>query len=201
MSATATLDTTDAVRSRIYLLLGRLLAKPPDEAVLELVRGLEGGGADTPLDQALSALARAAAETDPTAAARAYQVLFVGVGRGELVPYASWYLTGFIAEQPLVRLRADMAKLGIARGDDVHEPEDHVAALCEMMGGLIAGMFGEAADRATQAAFFDAHLAPWASQFFTDLERTTDAAFYPAVGAVGRRFVEVDAGLLLQPKG
>lgn len=201
MSPAETLDDTDVVRARLYRLLGRLLAKPPDAAVLQLVGGIEGGGAGAPLDEALAALARAAGETEPAAARREYDALFIGVGRGELVPYASWYLTGFVGEWPLARLRDDMAALGIARGDDVHEPEDHIAALCEMMGGLIDGAFGAPASRERQTTFFGTHLAPWASRFFTDLERCETAAFYRAVGSLGRGLFEIEAGLLQTPEG
>lgn len=200
MTAAVAVDDTDVVRSRLYMLLGRLLAKPADEAILQVARGLEVSPADTPLDEALVALSRAATRTDAEAAGREYQVLFIGVGRGELVPYASWYLTGFIGERPLVRLRDDMAALGIARADNVREPEDHIAALCEMMGGLISGAFGEAAGRDCQAAFFGTHLSPWAERFFTDLERVGGSTFYAATGAVGRSFFEIESGLLLRPQ-
>ena len=68
--------------------------------------------------------------------------LTLEIGRGELVPFASYYRTGFLNEKPLAKLRGDMARLGIARAESVKEPEDHIAALCEMMAGLITGAFG-----------------------------------------------------------
>ena len=34
-----------------------------------------------------------------------------------------------------------MARLGIEQADGVSEPEDHIASLCEMMAGLIEGVF------------------------------------------------------------
>ena len=133
----------DLLRAQLYALLGRLLAQPPEKDVLELVTGLEGD--DTPLGQALTELAEIGAKTTLEKAEDEYNALFIGVTRGELVPYASYYLTGFLHERPLADLREDMGRLGIERPDEVKEPEDHIAALCEMMRGLLTGVFGQAA--------------------------------------------------------
>ena len=180
----------DRLRAHQYQLLARLLAAPPDPALLELARGLEGDASD--LGRALQALAVAAADTTPDAAAREYQDLFIGLGRGELVPYGSYYLTGFLNEKPLAKLRVDMSRLGIARAAEVREPEDHIAAVCEMMAGLVLGWFGEPLDLTGQRAFFRTHLEPWAGRLFEDLERANAARFYAAVGTVGRVFIGIE---------
>jgi TorA maturation chaperone TorD len=122
-----------------------------------------------------------------------YFDLFVGVGRGELLPYGSYYLAGFLYEKPLARLRGDMRRLGIARAEGVHEPEDHIAALMEMMSGLITGAFGQPAELATQRQFFAAHIGSWAPRFFEDLESAEAADFYRSVGRVARQFVAIEA--------
>ncbi|HEY0832736.1 MAG TPA: molecular chaperone TorD family protein [Azospirillum sp.] len=147
---------------------------------------------DAPLGAAFAALASAARTADPAEVAEEYGALFIGVGGGELSPYGSYYKTGFLNEKPLAELRADMARLGIARADDVREPEDHIAALCEMMAGLITGAFDEAATLDGQRAFFDRHVADWAPRFFTDLENAPSARFYRAVGTLGRAFFAVE---------
>ena len=157
MGVAVAIDPEDEQRGQLYRLLARLLAAPPDQALLDVAAGLTGD--DTPLGRGLAALAVRAAQATPAAAADEYGDLFIGIGRGELVPYASYYLTGFLNEKPLARLRGEMARLGIARADHVKEPEDHIAALCEMMAGLIDGSFGEPAPLATQRRFFDGHLA------------------------------------------
>jgi len=180
----------DELRARHYRLLARLLAAPPDDGMLGLLASLEGGG--TRLGKAIGALGRAAATASPAAAEREYFALFIGLGRGELVPYASYYLTGFLNEKPLAKLRVDMSRLGIARADGVKEPEDHIAALCEMMAGLITGDFGAPLDVRGQRTFFDAHLAPWAGRFFEDLESAQTARLYRPVGTLGRRFLEIE---------
>ena len=180
----------DRLRAHQYRLLARVLAAPPDEAILQLAAGFQAD--DTPLGQGLGALARVAAKYSVQAAAEEYFDLFIGVGRGELVPYASYYRTGFLHDRPLAKLRADMLRLGIARAAGIREPEDHIAALSEMMAGLIEGDFGAPVDLPAQRAFFDAHLAPWAGRFFGDLEAARAAVLYAPVGTIGRVFMDIE---------
>ncbi len=120
--------------------------------------------------------------SSPDAVRREYDDLFIGLVRGEVLPYASYYLTGFLNEKPLALLRRDMARLGIARTPDVQEPEDHIASICEMMAGLIRGRFGGPVGLTAQREFFAAHLAPWAEHFFGDLEGAKNARFLRARG-------------------
>ncbi len=181
----------DLLRANVYSLVGRLLARPPDRATLDMVAALEGDDSD--MGRALKALAAAARASTPETVDDEYHVLFIGVGASELTPYGSYYLSGFVYEKPLAKLRIEMGKLGIAAADDVAEPEDHIAALCEMMCGLITGAFGEPVDLAKQQAFFDTHIAPWAQQFFEDLEQTPSAAFYMPVGTVGKLFMMIES--------
>ncbi len=184
------IDDTDRMRAGIYRLLARLLARPADADLIALVAGL--GGDQTEMGQAIAALAKVAAETTPEAVQEEYDEVFIGVGRGLLVPYASYYLTGFLNDKPLARLRIDMERLGIARAENVVEPEDHVAALLEMMAGLIEGGFAVPASDEDQAAFFETHVVGWMPHFFADLEKLPQARFHGAVGRIGRLFVEIE---------
>ena len=181
----------DVCRSAFYRLLGRVLVAPPDRSALAALAGLRGD--DSPLGRALNTLAAEAAQVGE-GVEREYHDLFIGLGRGELVPYGSYYLTGFLNEKPLAVLRRDMARLGIKRREHVREPEDHVGAVLEMMAGLIDGSFATpAGDIATQQHFFGTHVEPVAPRFFADLEKDRAARFYRAVGTVGRLFLEVEA--------
>jgi TorA maturation chaperone TorD len=180
----------ERLRAQQYQLLARFLAAPPEARLLDLASSFEGD--DSNLGQALAALAGRAGQMTPEAASREYHDLFIGIGRGELVPYASYYLTGFLNEKPLAKLRGDMARLGIARAETVKEPEDHIAALCEMMAGLITGAFGAPLDLTAQRGFFDRHLAPWAPLFFEDLEKAKSAWLYAPVGTLGRVFMGIE---------
>ena len=180
----------DRLRADFYGLLGALLARPPDAELLQRIAALEGD--ETALGQAIGALARLARASSAAAVEREFTDLFIGVGRGELMPYASYYLTGFLNEKPLAQLRRDMAALGIARAPDVREPEDNIASLMEMMGGMIAGRFGAPVPLARQQAFFNTHIGPWAAHFFSDLEAAKASVFYAPVGTAGRLFMEIE---------
>lgn len=184
-------------RAVTYRLLARLLAAAPDQALLDRLSELAGDGTD--YGAALGALADAAANADPRDVEREFHDLFIGVGEGELVPYGSYYLTGFLHERPLARLRRDMRALGIARADDAAEPEDGLASLCEIMAGLIDGTFGAAHGIERQRAFFEAHVAPWAARFFADLEAAPSARFYRAIGVLGRTFIAIETEAFLLP--
>ncbi len=182
-------DALDLARARHWQLLGLLLRAAPDAATLAIAARLEGDA--SPLGTARAALARAAGATDPAALEREYHHLFIGVGRGELLPYASYYRTGFLHEKPLARLRADLRRLGIERAPGQADPEDHIGCLAEVMAGLIAGAF--AVDAEEQQHFFNRHLEPWAGRFFADLEAAEAARFYRPVGIIGRHLVEIEA--------
>jgi TorA maturation chaperone TorD len=136
-------------------------------------------------------LAEAAASASASEVEREFFDLFIGLGRGEILPYASFYLTGFLHERPLARLRADLTRLGIERGGTQSEPEDHIALICEVMGGLAAGRFD--ADSTEQGVFFERHLKPWAARFFTDLADSPRAKFYRAVGTYGQVLIGLEA--------
>jgi TorA maturation chaperone TorD len=180
----------DRHRAQFYRLLGRLLARAPDERFLTQLRGLQGDG--TEIGIALHALAGAAQTATVASVADEYLDLFIGVGRGELVPFASYYLTGFLNEKPLARLRQDMALQGVERAEGVCEPEDHVASLCDMMAGFILGDFGAPMPLRQQSEFFDRHVRTWAMRFFDDLAAARSADFYKPVGALGRAFMEIE---------
>ena len=190
MSGTPRLSEEEQLRVHWYALLGRLLQSAPDAETLQMISRLQGDESD--LGQAITNLARAAAASDLAQIKREYHDLFIGIGQGELTPYGSYYLTGFLNEKPLAKLRGDMAKLGIARADGKSEPEDHIASLCEMMAGLIAGAFGEPLDLDSQRQFFETHIASWAPRFFEDLEAAKSASFYMPVGTIGRHFMEIE---------
>jgi TorA maturation chaperone TorD len=147
-------------------------------------------GDATPLGLAHAALAEAAAARPVERASREFFDLFIGIGRGELMPYGSYYLTGFLHERPLARLRDDLARLGIERAEGNCEPEDHAAILCEIMAGIVAGKFP--APAGGDKALFDAHLAPWIGRFFADLENAEAADLYRRVGALGRLFITIE---------
>lgn len=186
------LDEHDDLRVRCYLLLAGLLARPPGEAVLRDLMAL-GGDAATPLGRAATALGAAAQAARAPGVEREFNRLFIGIDRGDLLPYASHYRGGGLYGRPLTALLDDMAALGVERAAGIAEPEDHVATLLEIMPGLIDGRFGQVTAPAGQAAFFRRHLAPWLPRFFEDLRAAPSAGFYQSVAAFGAAFLDIEA--------
>jgi len=182
-------DAIDAGRAQEYTLLASLLASPPSQALIDQIARLSGDA--TPLGRAHAALAEAAALATAAKVEREYFSLFVGLGRGELLAYASYYRTGFLNERPLSRLRSDLAALGLERAPDNAEPEDHAATLCEVMAGFAAGRFDAPED--AQRAFFEKHISRWMGHLFVDMEKSESAQFYRAVGTLGRVFLQIES--------
>ncbi|MCF6316681.1 MAG: molecular chaperone TorD family protein [Marinosulfonomonas sp.] len=193
MNATASnfdIKEEDRLRADMYNFLGLLLAGPPSKDTLKKTEGLAGD--DSALGEAINAMARVSKAMRPSAVESEFTALFIGLGRGELLPYISFYLTGFLNEKPLARLRKDMVGLRISRASNVFEPEDNIASLLEMMGGMITGRFGEVASLETQATFFNKHIGSWADHFFSDLEVAKSSVFYAPVGTAGKAFMEIE---------
>ena len=193
--ATGDLDEVELARSQEYALLSSLLARAPNQALLERLAGLRGDA--SPLGLAHAAVAEAASRVSAAQVDREFFNLFIGLGRGELLPYGSYYLTGFLHERPLARLREDLGRLGIERATGQAEPEDHAAILCEVMAGLVSRRFPAApgADR----ELFEKHLLPWIGRFFIDLERAETADFYRRIGTLGRAFVDMETEAFALP--
>ncbi|MCP4407525.1 MAG: molecular chaperone TorD family protein [Gammaproteobacteria bacterium] len=189
--ATSALAPEEQARAYVYSLLGALLAAPANEQLLGILERIksETVSQKSIMAKAWNMIRRAACEDNPDQIADEYHDLFIGLGRGELIPYASWYLTGYLMEKPLAALRGDLEKLGFTSKTERAEPEDHIAALCEVMGMVIAE---NKLGFEKQKAFFETHMAPWITRFFTDLTQAKSARFYQTVGEFGRCFMEVE---------
>ena len=183
-------DIEDQHRSSIYALLSKLLSSPPSEDTLNKVRSLVGG--ENRIGESINSLSVLSDKLDIKTIEREYHNLFIGVGRGELLPYASFYMTGFLNEKPLANLRDDMKKIGISRSANNSDPEDHIASLCEMMSGIITNRFYTALSFKQQNDFFATHLGPWAKHFFDDLTAAEYSVFYAPVGSLGKAFMEIE---------
>jgi len=182
-------DPIDARRGQEYALLAALLASAPSAALIEQIVQLNSDA--TPLGRAHATLADAASTAVAAEVEREYFDLFIGVGRGELLPYASYYLTGFLNERPLSRLRDDLAALSIERMENSCEPEDHAATLLQIMAGFATGRFPASLE--AQRAFFEKHVSRWMGHLFVDMEKAENAKFYRAVGTLGRVFLEIES--------
>lgn len=188
-------------RASAYSILAALLRGVPVQETLEHIAEFAKVNVDNVEEDELllsmSALGLAAQSSDIAAIDDEYHVLFIGLGKGELVPYGSWYLTGFLMEQPLSILRDDLKVLGYERDESVVEPEDHVAALCEMMALLVtesakSDQQENLGKGETQVIFFEKHIEPWMGRFYKDLSEAESAVFYRAVGRFGTAFINFE---------
>lgn len=195
MPAEDTMTADEQVyRASAYGLLAALLREPPGQALLDHVGQLSPSG-DAESDELLEAmrqLSENAAKFSPEQIDDEYHALFIGLGRGELVPYGSWYLTGFLMEQPLSELRDDLQALGFERSPETVEPEDHVAAIFE----VFSVMINDGSSLEMQQQFFDKHMQPWLERFFTDLGKAKSAEFYQPVARFGAAFIELETTYL-----
>ncbi len=183
------LEVEEAWRAASWGLLAGLLAAPPAAGALRrLAESAQAPSRENELDAAFAMLCLTAGRTKVDEVDDEYHELFIGLGRGELLPYASWYQTGFLMERPLSDLRSDLRSLGYCRSDEVHEPEDHAAALCEVMAMLIRD--GQPLE--VQARFFERHIANWMEDFFEDLASAESAVFYQSVGRLGVLFMQFE---------
>lgn len=188
------IEEEQARRAGMYSVLAALLRDVPGKEVLDFVGELEADAeaSKSELALALAMLALASRHSSAESLCDEYHALFIGLGRGELVPYGSWYQTGFLMEKPLGLLRADLARLGFERADDVHEPEDHIAALCEVMALLIQ----DQVPLEQQTQFFNSHVGNWAETFFKDLAEAQSSVFYKSVARFGASFLSLEGRYL-----
>ena len=185
----------ETARAELYGLLSQLYYAAPDATLLAALRvavteaPTDGGFLQEPWLQ----LVGAARAQDDAAIAQEFDRLFGGVGKPEVFLYGSRYLSGFLNEKPLARLRTDLDRLGLARDDSMSETEDHIAYLCEVMRYLIAGDDAAVCNLTAQRDFFATHLQPWVVQLCDALAAQPQARFYAALAQFTRAFVSVEA--------
>jgi len=181
----------ETARADLYGLLATLFYAPPSQALLDTIAsaGAHGEGV---LERAWADLVAACKGAAADVVRDEYELLFLGVGKPEVMLYGSYYLSGFLMEKPLVALRGDMARLGVERSGAVVESEDHIASLCEVMRYLIASDDALNGAIATQKAFFASHMQPWFGTLCGALEGQQSARFYVPVARLARAFFEVE---------
>ncbi len=196
----STLPTSSALdeetaRAEIYGLLARLYYAPPDAQLLSALRvaATEAPAAGAFLEEPWRALVGAARAASDEQLVLEYNALFGGVGKPEVYLFGSHYLSGFLNEKPVARLRSDLAALGLERDEAMPETEDHIAYLCEVMRYLIAGDDVAVANLTKQSEFFAAHLQPWAAQLCDTIAAHPRAQFYATLAEFTRAFVGVEA--------
>ena len=185
----------ETARSELYGLLALVFYAPP---TAELIANLRAAATDAPaagafLEEPWRVLVGAARELTDEAIRNEYNTLFGGMGKPEVYLYGSHFLSGFLNEKPLAKLRTDLSSLGLARDDAMSETEDHLAYLCEVMRYLIASDDVAVANLTRQREFFATHIQPWVNTLCDNLEGHPRARFYAALGGLTRAFMAVEA--------
>jgi TorA maturation chaperone TorD len=185
-------DENTLWRAQAYALLATLLAAAPAQLLLDNVAAIEVTDPESPMGKLWLKLISSAKNVDLSTVYAEYQDLFIGVTHGELIPYGSYYQTGFLMEEPLAELRTDLARLGLEKQDDTTEPEDHAAAQCDVMRLLL---MAEGTPIVSAEDFFKHHLNPWMAHFFDDMVKAKHAEFYQIVGQFGAGFITLESAL------
>jgi TorA maturation chaperone TorD len=183
-------NNEDQLRADMYSFLANLLRAEPSAELVNQLTKLESD--ESPIGKSIKTLSKLASSLDLPTIRDEYVRIFIGVGRGEILPFASYYLTGFLKDKPLAKLRNDMKEIGIQLAENVKEPEDHIASLFDMMSGLILGKFSKKFSIGEQKDFFNKHLAPWVDLLMRDIESSRIAVFYSPIGTIGREFMEIE---------
>lgn len=179
-------ENEQTLRTEIYLVLSALFRAAPTQEIVQFLTSLDVEQAESEMQKAWLAVQQAAAQSDQQALEEEYQDLFIGIGRGEVVPFGSWHRTGSMMEKPLAEIRHDLELLGIERSDQVKEPEDHIAALCEVMAMLTNE------EEALQQAVFNKHIAPWFGLFTQQLQTAESANFYKSVAQLCQAYLALE---------
>jgi TorA maturation chaperone TorD len=178
-------------RADFYALLASLFYRAPDDALLQAI--VVASPPEGSLAESWAALAAASAVVTHDAVSDEHENLFIGVGRPPVMLYGSFYMAGFMMEKPLAELRETLAQLGFARSDAVHEPEDHLAAVCDVMRALIVGDVDEKpASIEVQRAFFSRHMQPWVRKACSEVSAYDSANYYKRVAAFADAFFALE---------
>ena len=184
----------EAARAHLYALLAELFYAPPDSGLLARLRAQSADpDASTTLDVAWRELLEIVGQHDDAVVRQEYDRLFGGVGKPEVYLFGSHYLSGFLNDRPVVRLRDSLQELGLARDPGMTETEDHVACLFDVMRHLIIQEDEAGGGIAVQQRFFSDHVYPWIEAMCDQLTRNPQARFYAGVGELTRQFIRVEA--------
>lgn len=186
------LDDEDRARAEIYALLARLFYAPPDAKLLQAIVGTDQLVAEesvTSLALAWRDLKLACAGSSEQAAREEYESVFVGTGKAEVTLYLGAYVPGSVAGPFLVELKQFLASHRLARRESVNEPEDHIAAVLEVMRHFIAG---ERTSVAAQKAFFVEYVWTGAIALCEAIKASPEPRLYKYVARFTHGFLDLE---------
>lgn len=178
----------------MYGLLANLWLAPPDAALLDQFKVAvteapqPGGFLESPWQELVSQMREATVES----AREEFDTLFQGVGKPEVFPYGSYFLSGYTNEKPLAQLRGDLAQLGLTRDPSRPETEDHVSYIFEVMRFLIAGEDAAVSNLEQQRKFFRTHVQSWIDLLCQAVQEQPRARLWSAIAAMTLAFIQVE---------
>ena len=186
----------DLARAEVYALISTLLYQAPSNELLGAIassNSLCNDDSVTEFCRAWRALQQAAAHGDTDRIKDEFDTAFIGTGRQPVMLYGSFYVTGFLHDKPLARLREQLTQMSVKRQNGRHESEDHISALCDVMRFLIAGN-SEAlpASIDEQRRFFCEHIGQWYPQLCAAIDTATETQFYKHVANFMREFFVIE---------
>ncbi|MFN8988235.1 MAG: molecular chaperone [Burkholderiales bacterium] len=185
------IEPEDQARADYYALLAHLFYRAPDARLLQASAIAEPPSGV--LAPAWQRLADASNVVPEDAVHEEYDAVFVGVGKPPVMLYGSFYMAGFMMEKPLAALRQDLGELGFVRAESVREPEDHLAAICDVMRAMILGdLENKPRPVEAQKAFFLTHVKPWIFDCVAAISAYHQANFYKHVAGFAKSFFEVE---------
>lgn len=192
MQFAPTLPPEELARANLYGLLARLFYAAPDAPLLQALAGAQDAheeGGEGGIGEAWDDLARASAAVDPEAVREEYETAFIGTGKAPVSLYTIAYTIRYSSDAPLAALRSELAALGLGRRENAHEPEDHVAALCEVMRHLVAE---QKRDLEEQKRFFSKWIYPAVEPLCAAIDKSEHTAFYKSVARFARTFLAIE---------
>ena len=184
------LQPEDEARAGIYGLIARLFYAPPDEGVLgQLLHSNAFEGSQEPIALAWRELVEAGRTAFPVVLENEHTELFVGTGKSEVTPYLTHYTIKYAIDNPLVELRQQLTRWGMARRESANEPEDHIAGVCETMRFAIAVQHRSEEE---QKSFFEHFIYRGGVAFCDAVTASPKAVFYRRAAVFARAFFEVE---------
>jgi TorA maturation chaperone TorD len=197
-AAAPELQPEDAARAAFYGLIARLFYVPPDQQLLGQLLHMgafdemrsDADGRGKKLAQTWEAIVEASRTAFPVVLENEHTELFVGVGRAEVTPYLTHYVVKYATDNPLVELRQQLNRWGIARRENANEPEDHIAGISEAMRFAIAVQHRSLDE---QKLFFERFLYRGGIAFCDAVTASAKSNFYRLVASFAREFFELES--------
>jgi len=185
----------DLARADLYGLIARFFHLPPDQALLDQITATADqydAADEAPLAKAWMDLVEVAKNNSAKAWRDEFDLNFISVGKPNIVPNGSFYMTGHLNEKPLVNIRRALDEFRLEAAEDVTETEDHISALCEVMRYLIAGDDVEISNLTNQRVFFNDHIRPWYEDLCNAIDAIPEMHLYHPVAALTREFLAIE---------